>query len=137
MSQFHANVPSGKTIRSSKQRQAILETLARQQSHMSAEEIYQTVKMLQPKISLGTVYRNLEVLTETGRTYRTSFTDGKARYELASIGHHHHLVCMKCGEIEDIIACPMEREIESIVQSRDFQPLHHYFEVYGYCRKCK
>src|SRR5665647_467008 len=137
MSEIHVNSPSGKTMRNSKQRQAILETLTKQQSHMSAEEIYQTVKMLQPTISLGTVYRNLEVLSETGKTYLTSFADGKARYELAVKGHHHHLVCMKCGEIEDIIACPMAREIESIVESRDFEPLHHYFEVYGYCRNCK
>lgn len=137
MAEIHLNTSNGKTIRSSKQRQAILDTLARQQSHMSAEEIYKTVKMLQTTISLGTVYRNLEVLTETGKIYRTSFADGKARYELASAGHHHHLVCMKCGKIEDIIACPMAREIESIVASRDFQPLHHYFEVYGYCSKCR
>src|SRR5665647_3175627 len=92
MSEIHVNSPSGKTMRNSKQRQAILETLTKQQSHMSAEEIYQTVKMLQPTISLGTVYRNLEVLSETGKTYRTSFADGKARYELAVKGHHHHLV---------------------------------------------
>ena len=137
MSEIHVNASNGKTVRSSKQRQAILDTLTNQPAHLSAEEIYQTVKTQQPTISLGTVYRNLEVLTETGKIYRTSFADGKARFELASTGHHHHLVCIKCGEIEDIIACPMARGIESIVKSRDFKPLHHYFEIYGYCRKCQ
>ncbi len=128
---------SGKNIRSSKQRQAILDTLSQQQSHLSAEEIYQTVKLVQPNISLGTVYRNLEILTDMGTIFRASFADGKARYELASAGHHHHLVCLKCGDIENLTACPMARDIESFIQSRDFQPLQHYFEVYGFCRKCK
>lgn len=128
---------NGKTIRSTKQRQSILDILTEQQSHLSAEEIYQAVKILQPNISLGTIYRNLEILSEMGTIYRASFADGKARYELASEGHHHHLVCLKCGDIENLTACPMAKDIESFIQSRDFEPLHHYFEIYGYCKKCK
>jgi Fe2+ or Zn2+ uptake regulation protein len=137
MAEIDADKSNDKTVRKSKQRQAILEALANQNSHLSAEEIYQAVKIENPKISLGTVYRNLEVLTETGKIYRSSFADGKARFELAQAGHHHHLVCMKCGEIENISTCPMVREIAGIIESHDFKPLHHYFEIYGYCRKCR
>jgi len=128
---------SGKTLRSSKQRQSILDILTQQHAHLSAEEIYQSVKLLHPSISLGTVYRNLEILTEIGAVYRASFADGKARYEMASPGHHHHLVCLKCGNIEDIMECPMAKDIESFMENRDFQPLRHYFEIYGHCAKCK
>ncbi len=95
-----------RSVRNSKQRQAILDTLSGQASHLSAEDIYHAVKLKHPKISLGTVYRNLEVLTETGTIYRTIFADGKARFELALAGHHHHLVCINCGGIENTIACP-------------------------------
>ena len=128
---------SGKTLRNSKQRQSILEILTRQHVHLSAEEIYQAVKLLHPSISLGTVYRNLELLTEIGTIYRASFADGRARYEIASPGHHHHLVCLKCGKIEDIMECPMAKEFETFIENRDFKPLLHYFEIYGYCAKCR
>lgn len=127
---------SGKTLRSSKQRQSILDTFSQNASHLSAEEIYKIVKASQPNISLGTVYRNLEILTEIGTIIRLSFADGKSRYELASAGHHHHLVCIKCGEIENLAACPMVRDIEDFIENHDFKPLHHYFEIYGYCSKC-
>ncbi|HNX92891.1 MAG TPA: transcriptional repressor [Syntrophomonas sp.] len=137
MQEIHTDNLNGRTVRNSKQRQAILDMLSRQQSHLSAEEIYQAVKVQHPKISLGTVYRNLEVLTETGQIDRTSFADGKARFELSLAGHHHHLVCMKCGDIENIITCPMAREITGIIESHDFRPMHHYFEIYGYCHKCQ
>lgn len=128
---------SGKTLRSSKQRQSILDVLSQNASHLSAEEIYQTVKQLHPSISLGTVYRNLEILTEIGLIDRVSFADGKSRYELASSGHHHHLVCLKCGEIENIMACPMAKNMEAFMEKRNFQPLLHYFEIYGHCAKCQ
>jgi Fe2+ or Zn2+ uptake regulation protein len=137
MKEIPANNPNGRAIRNSKQRQAILDTLTKQKSHLSAEEIYQAVKAQHPRISLGTVYRNLEVLTETGQIYRSSFADGKARFELSLTGHHHHLVCIKCGDIENIITCPMAKEISGIIASHDFRPMHHYFEIYGYCRKCQ
>ncbi|CFX27403.1 Ferric-uptake regulator [Syntrophomonas zehnderi OL-4] len=128
---------NGKIVRSTKQRQAILDILTKQQSHLSAEEIYQAVKITQPRISLGTVYRNLEILTELGSIYRNSFADGKARYESATIGHHHHLVCINCQDIENLTACPMAQDIGNLAQSHDFEPLEHYFEVYGYCGKCR
>lgn len=128
---------NGKPIRSTKQRQAILETLTRQQAHLTAEEIYLTVKISQPNISLGTVYRNLELLTELGSIYRTSFADGKARYESSIIGHHHHLVCIKCQDIKNLATCPMAQDVENLAQSHDFEPLEHYFEIYGYCGKCR
>lgn len=126
-----------RNLRSSKQRQSILEALNQTKTHLSAEEIYQTVKSIHPAISLGTVYRNLEILTSLGLIDRANFADGKARYELASSEHHHHLVCVKCGGIENINECPMARNIEAFMEDRDFQPLRHYFEIYGHCAKCK
>lgn len=137
MSEQKAKLSREKPLRSSKQRQSILDILTVRATHLSAEEIYQAAKALQPQISLGTVYRNLEVLTETGTICRSNFADGKARYELATAGHHHHLVCLKCGSIEDMLGCPVVKEIEALIQKQDFQPLHHYFEIYGFCRKCK
>lgn len=128
-----------KAIRSSKQRQAVLEVLQMSKAHLCAEDVYQLVRVRQPKISLGTVYRNLEMLVEMGLINRATFADGKSRYEIAAGEPHHHLICLKCGQIEDMPLCPLEkdRDIDIYMQNRHFQPVQHYFEVYGYCANCR
>jgi Fe2+ or Zn2+ uptake regulation protein len=96
ISEFHANT------RSTKQKRAILEIFDQQNSHLAAEEVYQLVRAMLPKISLGTVYRNLETLSQQGELLKTVFPDGKARYEGAKNTHHHHMVCMGCSNVIDI-----------------------------------
>ncbi|MDH7478772.1 MAG: transcriptional repressor [Syntrophomonadaceae bacterium] len=82
--------------RLTRQRQAVLNSFSEDHQHLSAEEVYQRVKGVQPRISLATVYRNLELLTRLGLLQQFSLADGTRRYELAS-HHHHHLVCIDCG----------------------------------------
>lgn len=131
------NTSGNRTLRNSKQRQAILDLLVSSPEHMSAEEIYQKARVLQPNISLGTVYRNLDTLSEQGLIIRTSFADGKARYEMAGMDHHHHLICLQCGEIKDLEQCPMAPALKTALQEADFEVVQHQFEVYGYCPKCQ
>lgn len=131
------HVAGGRTLRNSKQRQVILDLLAASPEHMSAEEIYQKARDAQPNISLGTVYRNLDTLSEQGVIIRTSFADGKARYEMAGPEHHHHLICLQCGEIKDLVQCPMAPALDAALQEADFQAVQHQFEIYGYCQKCR
>jgi len=126
-----------RTLRNSKQRQTILDLVAASPEHMSAEEIYQQARLSQPNISLGTVYRNLDTLSEQGLIIRSSFADGKARYEMAGLDHHHHLICLQCGEIRNLVQCPMAPSLEAALQEADFQAVQHQFEIYGYCRECQ
>lgn len=128
---------TGKNMRTSKQRQLILEVFNKNNAHLSAEEVYQSVRTARPNISLGTVYRNLEVLVNLGLINRATFADGKSRYEIALGEHHHHLVCIKCGHIEDMPECPMAKGVQVFIQNQDFKPVQHYFEVYGYCANCR
>jgi len=131
------NTSGSRTLRNSKQRQVILDLLAASPEHMSAEEIYQKARVSQPNISLGTVYRNLDTLSEQGLIIRSSFANGKARYEMAGLDHHHHLICLQCGEIKDLVQCPMAPALQAALQAADFQAVQHQFEIYGYCRKCQ
>jgi len=131
------NPPGNRTLRNSKQRQVILDLLAASPDHMSAEDIYQKARASQPNISLGTVYRNLDTLSEQGVIIRSSFADGKARYEMAGLHHHHHLICLQCGDIRDLEQCPMAPTLEAALQEADFQAVQHQFEIYGYCRNCQ
>ncbi|NPV27395.1 MAG: transcriptional repressor [Firmicutes bacterium] len=128
---------SRKGTRSTRQRRAILDLLKQEKIHLAAEEIYQAVRQTQPNISLGTVYRNLEVLTELGLLSKVVFTDGKSRYELAERGHHHHLICLGCGDTVDIPDCPVDKTIDCFMRDKKFRPARHHFEVYGYCAKCQ
>lgn len=126
-----------RAFRNSKQRQAILDVIETDCSHLSAEEIYQQVRLAHPRISLGTVYRNLDALTEQGMVERTIFADGKSRYETARHDHHHHLICLQCGEIEDLPQCPMDPGLKNYLEELNFEPVHHHFEIYGYCTHCQ
>ena len=128
--------PPKKNNRNSKQRQAILDLLSASKVHLGAETIYQRVREEQPNISMGTVYRNLDTLSEMGLVRRCSFADGKSRYELEEGDHHHHMICLRCGDIVDLPQCPMDPTMRAYLNSQGFKPSHHHFEVYGYCQNC-
>lgn len=122
-------------VRSTKQRQAILDVIRNFRPHLTADDVFQEVKKLQPNISLGTVYRNLELLTNSNVLAKAVFSDGKARFEFAG-EHHHHLICLSCGQAVDIPICPVGAELARFMDEKQFQPCHHHFEVYGYCTNC-
>ena len=121
--------------RTTKQRQAILQVVSNSRIHLTADDVFQEVKKTQPNISLGTVYRNLDLLTQAGTLEKAVFSDGKSRFEFAG-EHHHHLICLNCGMTVDIPVCPVGEEILSFMRETNFQACHHHFEVYGYCAQC-
>ena len=125
------------STRSTLQKQAILDVLRSSRKMATAEEVYGRVREKYPNVSLGTVYRNLQNYSQQGLVRRTLLTDGKARFELAGNIHHHHLICLTCGETAEVPWCPVGPEVTAFMTERDFQPVSHQFEVYGYCRQCR
>ena len=121
--------------RSTKQRQAILAVFADDHVHLSADEVYLKVRSTQPNISLGTVYRNLDRLTKQGFLTQFTLADGSRKYE-KNTSHHHHLVCIDCGETKNIPGCPLERHIENCSKENAYQIVRHSLEIYGYCPNC-
>lgn len=119
------------------QRQAILQCLLDHPGHHSAEEIHQIIKTSYPHISLDTVYRNLHTMVSLGLVMALNFADGRNRYEIATEEHHHHLICLSCGQSEQIDFCPLRELAEEISRERDFTISRHNFEIYGYCRNCR
>ena len=91
--------------RHSRQRQAILEELRGLTSHPTAADLYQVVRARLPRISLGTVYRNLELLTETGVIQRLEMGGPEARFD-GNADHHHHVQCVRCGRVDDLCGVP-------------------------------
>jgi len=124
-------------LRSTPQRRIILEILKNTNKHLSAEEIFEEVKKIQPDISFGTIYRNLSILHEVGIIRDLNFKDGKIRYELNDKEHHHHMVCINCGETIKINKCPMDDFLINFAKGAGFQITGHTFEVFGYCKNCQ
>lgn len=123
------------------QRRAIVDIIVEsERKHLTAEEIYDLVKVGCPEIGLATVYRTILLLEEMGVIYKLDLNDGCSRYELANENEthrHHHLVCNKCGkvsEVEDDLLEELENEVEV---KYGFKIEDHSVKFFGVCRECK
>lgn len=118
----------------------VIVLLENEKDHLSAEEIYFLVKKKSPEIGLATVYRTLEILTDLNIVNKVSFDDGLARYDLRKEGaehFHHHLLCLECGNIEEIEE-DLLGDVEQIVESRyHFQVKDHRLTFHGICTTCQ
>jgi Fe2+ or Zn2+ uptake regulation protein len=117
-------------------RQAILNLLATDQGPFSAESIFKTLRG-KARCDLATVYRVLAALEEIGKLRRCEFGDGVHRYELdaGDRGHHHHLVCRRCGSVEVIDACAVAA-LETDARERGYTDVTHVLELFGTCPGC-
>ncbi|HOY10201.1 MAG TPA: transcriptional repressor [Candidatus Omnitrophota bacterium] len=128
-------------------REVILNTLAKTEDHLSAEDIYNHIHTKHPNIGLTTIYRTLDVLTNLGLVYRFDFGDKRARYELAEgpkgAHHHHHLVCTGCNRVVDYTdfidaEVRLLQEIEQVLSKKyGFKITNHLIQFYGLCSRCQ
>lgn len=95
------------------------------------------VSLLVKKIGVNktTVYRQIEKLLERNILTEIDFGDGKKRYELKSLGHHHHIVCKNCGKLEDI-EIDEDNLIKSVIDKTNFKIESHSLEFFGKCLSC-
>ena len=98
---------------------------------------------LGPKLTQSSVYRNLAVLEAAGVVQKVVSTDDRARFELSEdlMGHHHHLICVSCGRVDDFVVPPKaEKTIESVLERAigvsGFRPSGHRLDVVGTCADC-
>ncbi len=85
----------------------------------------------------ATVFRIINLFTEKGLTKQIQFNEGKFRYELNNKTDHHHLVCEKCGDIEDISDCNINALEKEIEKKKHFKVNSHSLEFYGICKNCQ
>jgi Fe2+ or Zn2+ uptake regulation protein len=103
--------------------------------HLSAEEIYKSIKT--KKINFATVYRTLSSLLDAGIIKEANLSKSAVFYELAD-SHHHHIICSSCGDVENFDMCGIE-DIEKKILSRTkkFRKINsHSLELFGFCKKC-
>ena len=120
----------------SKKKNLIYEELSKVVSHPTADEIYEMVRKKDPRISLGTVYRNLEQLVQEGKVLKLDSGSGPRRYD-ARANNHYHIRCIKCGKVEDVTYEP-NPEIDNIAKDNSkYKVLGHILEFYGLCPDCQ
>lgn len=126
--------------RYTKGRRSVIAALADTDGPRSAAELHTT---LGPDIPLSSLYRSLAVLEEAGILEPHYGAKGLTRFELAEWlkGHHHHLVCINCGAVEDLeLPQPMESNVDQLVAGigkiASFTPMSHTLEIEGRCGKC-
>ena len=121
--------------RMTQQRKTILEVLRNTKTHPSADEIYELVKQKLPRISLGTVYRNLEVLAELGSIQVLELSGSLKRFDWDP-NKHYHIRCIRCDRVENAPIAPMDRLENKVYQSTVFEIIGHNLEFTGLCPRC-
>lgn len=124
--------------RNSRQRTLIYETVRALGNHPNAEEIYRTVRQQLPEISLGTVYRNLNLLEEMGQLVRIHTGVGPDRFD-ATLELHPHLVCSSCGGVFDLDCC-IGQEMDLLKQAFErsgAQIDRVQARAFGICEHCR
>lgn len=138
------NLLREKGLKVTTQRLAVLTVLSQKaDSHLTAEEIYDLVKVENPEIGLATVYRTVQLLLELKIIDRIYLDDGYVRYELGNVfededGHrHHHLICVKCGQVTSFQGDLLEEFEKRMEEQTGFQIRDHDVKLYGYCADCQ
>ena len=125
-------LPAGTRV--TRQRRAVLDAVAAAPGAFTLVEIYDRARSIEPGLGLATVYRTVELLRTEGRVRPLSGA-ARATYVRCAPGHHHHLVCLSCGAVEetDLCAAPSDAEVQ---RRHGFRPSGHELDVYGTCARC-
>lgn len=104
--------------------------------HLSAEDIYKQLIETKEEIGLATVYRVLTQFELAGLVAKHHFEGGSAVYEMEQGEHHDHLVCIKCGKIEEFVDEIIETRQREIAKNAGFEITDHALNIYGICSTC-
>ena len=122
--------------RKSKQRNRIYELIKGSPEHPTAIWIYDRLRQEFPTVSLGNVYRNINILIEDGFIVSHDFGDGIVHYD-AIVSTHYHFICKECNTITDF-PLPVHEEIIKMAQKKTKKIItSHTIQFYGICEKCK
>ena len=116
------------------QRRAVLDAIAEHPGSFSVVDVYDRARRMEPRLGLATVYRTIELLRQTG-SVRALPSEGRPAYVRCHPGHHHHLVCLHCGTVEEteLCAAPSEAEVHT---RHGFRAEAHEVDIYGTCARC-
>jgi Fur family ferric uptake transcriptional regulator len=116
----------------------ILAVLAEDETrHMSAEDVYRTLLESGEDVGLATVYRVLTQFETAGLIRRHHFDEGHSVFELNQGKHHDHILCVKCGKVEEFIDEVIEQRQQDIAKKAGYSMTDHCLYIYGVCAECR
>ena len=119
------------------QRTLLLELLRRSEGHLDADELYRRARRKHSRISLSTVYRNLQLFKKLGLIEEHHFAEEHHHYEVKQTTEHQHLLCLNCGKIVEF-ACPLSQKFKKDVgRQYDFDITGVEVRMTGLCSTCR
>ena len=105
--------------------------------HLSAEDIYKTLIESGEDVGLATVYRVLTQFENAGLVTRHHFESGSAVFELSQGSHHDHILCLKCGKVDEFVDDIIEQRQKAIAEDAGYAMMDHCLYIYGICKNCQ
>jgi Fe2+ or Zn2+ uptake regulation protein len=133
---FSTGELSSPKLRTSSQRKLVRQIVETANDHPSAQTVFERARKRMPSISLGTVYRNLQLLVEEALLVERRVGHRPARYEANRL-QHYHVCCLQCGALEDLSVAyqkVLDRRIQKMVR---YRLLEHRLEFFGICPQCQ
>ena len=128
------NVPG---LRITNQRALILDIIRQGEGHLDADEVYRLARKKQPRLSLSTVYRTLQMLKKLGLVEEVHFDEAHHHYEIKPPAEHHRLDCLGCGQVVEF-QYPLAHLVKrNVTEAKDFEIVDDELRMTGYCSKCR
>ncbi len=123
--------------RRTKQREVIWQVLQRQKKFISGQDLHTALQKKGLRIGLATVYRSLKAWQTSGVVDAIRGPEGGLLYRACDEGaHHHHLVCVSCGDAVEFNSQDLEASLKKVARSKRFRLAAHEVEMFGHCQKC-
>ena len=124
------------SVRLTRQRSAIYMALTGTTSHPTVDDLYQTVRRQHPMMSRNTVYYTVGVLRQAGLVREVNVGRDVARFD-GNVTAHHHLICVGCRQILDVMDAGLNRLVLSCGHAKGFRIVSHRVEFHGHCIDCQ
>jgi Fur family transcriptional regulator, ferric uptake regulator len=118
------------------QKDAVKHALGEATGFVSAQDLHLVLRNHGSTIGLATVYRALADLAHAGEADSLQANGGETLFRACEAGHHHHLICTKCGDAVEISATEIETWANSVAKQHGFKPASHTIELFGICANC-
>ncbi len=122
--------------RRTRQRAAVDQILSHLEEFRTAQQIHDVLRHQGDSVGLTTVYRTLQAMVESGELDALRTDDGETAYRRCSQGHHHHLVCRRCGRTVEVSGPAVERWASAVADEHGFRDVSHDLEIFGTCGAC-
>lgn len=122
--------------RHTRQRDAILKVIREARGPLGVTEILNQAKVQYPRLGIATVYRTVRLLLDAKQILAVVMPTGETRYEVASLGHHHHFLCRVCNRVYDFELCPVTMDMGPLLP-KGFVADDHALTVFGTCATCR